>query len=225
VLLQNRHDFIGSLNLGLSRAAGKYVARMDADDVMHVERLKIQHAVMEEEPDITVCGSEMLLFREDKKAPCRKMSGVIGLVERPLLQMLRGNIIAHPTVMIRKDFLLAQGLQYDQSYPYAEDYKLWTEVAKRGGVFYVESQPLLYYRISEEQVTSTKKNEQRQTAATIKQEVAGYLIAQNAAKYPELQTLQEALKALCDKNLISADEAAALVYRLFMHNKNILIEC
>jgi GT2 family glycosyltransferase len=220
-LLQSEHDFVGSLNLGMSAATGKYIARMDADDVMHAERLKIQHAIMEEEPDVTVCGSEMLLFGADKRAPFHKAMGMVGLVEQPLLQMLRGNPISHPTVMMRRDFLLAAGLQYE-NYPYAEDYKLWTEVAKRGGVFYVESQPLLYYRISEGQVTSTKKEEQQKTAAAIKLEVADYLIAKNAAKYPELQDTLAALKALSDKNLLQGSGIAAFVYSLFMHNKNTL---
>jgi glycosyltransferase involved in cell wall biosynthesis len=221
VLQQNEHDFVGSLNLGVSMATSKYVARMDADDVMHVERLKIQHAIMEDEPEVTVCASEMMFFGENKKAPFYKPTGAAGLVEQPLLQLLRGNVIAHPTVMMRKDFLLKMDLQYER-YAYAEDYKLWTEIAKRGGVFYVESQPLLYYRVSEGQVSSTKREEQRKTAAAIKLEVAEHLIAKNAAQYPELQNMLEALKVLGNQGLMQGNDIAAFVYSLFTRNKNTL---
>ena len=55
--IQNKHDFIGSLNRGMSSATGKYVARMDADDIMHIDRLKIQHAVMQRHSEITICGT------------------------------------------------------------------------------------------------------------------------------------------------------------------------
>lgn len=41
-LIENKHDYIGSLNILLDEARGKYIARMDADDVMMPERLKIQ---------------------------------------------------------------------------------------------------------------------------------------------------------------------------------------
>jgi glycosyltransferase involved in cell wall biosynthesis len=152
-VLQNRHDFIGSLNLGLQKANGKYIARMDADDIMHIDRLKIQHAIMEEEPEITVCGTWMIPFGEN--VPRGKINtGMNGLIENPLLQLLRGNILYHPTIMIRKDFLNVHHLRYD-NYECAEDYKLWYEIAKRKGVFYVESQPLLNYRVSDEQISTT----------------------------------------------------------------------
>ena len=54
-LHQNKHDFIGSLNLGLNLSGGKYIARMDSDDIMHPDRLKIQYAFMEENPEIDIC--------------------------------------------------------------------------------------------------------------------------------------------------------------------------
>ncbi len=41
-LIKNKHDYIGSLNILLDEARGKYIARMDADDVMMPMRLKIQ---------------------------------------------------------------------------------------------------------------------------------------------------------------------------------------
>ena len=45
-LIKNKHDYIGSLNILLDEARGKYIARMDADDVMMPERLKIQFEYM-----------------------------------------------------------------------------------------------------------------------------------------------------------------------------------
>ena len=92
-----------------------------------------------------------------KNVPVERIAhSFCSLVKYPLLVFLQGNFIFHPTVMIRKKFLIENKLHYE-NYPYAEDYKLWIEIAKKGGIFYVESQPLLYYRISETQITQKKE--------------------------------------------------------------------
>ena len=221
VLLESSHDFVGSLNKGLHQATGKYIARMDADDVMHIDRLKIQHAIMEEEPMITICGTWMILFGEN--VPRDRISGGgNGLIEYPVLQLLRGNFLNHPTTLIKRDFLVDRGLQYEH-YAYAEDYKLWFEIAKQQGVFYIESQPLLYYRISETQVSRSKQKEQAETSRRIKQEVLEYLIEQNKNNYSELTDLYHNLCALKVKNLFTEDDVFAFFYAFFAKNKINLI--
>ncbi len=57
----NNHDFIASLNKGLSLSKGKYIVRMDADDIMLSERLQTQYDYMESNPEIDICGSFSLL--------------------------------------------------------------------------------------------------------------------------------------------------------------------
>jgi hypothetical protein len=76
--------------------------------------------------------------------------------------------------MLRKSFLVEHGLQYER-YAHAEDYKLWFEVAKCGGEFYIIPSPLLRYRISPEQVTQQNGREQKATAEKIRQEIRDYL--------------------------------------------------
>ena len=44
-LIQNQHDYVGSLNLLLDEAKGEYIAKMDADDVMCANRLTLQYEV------------------------------------------------------------------------------------------------------------------------------------------------------------------------------------
>lgn len=66
-LIENKHDYIGSLNIGLKTASGKYIARMDADDIMHIDRLKIQYAIMEEDPRTTICSSWITPLRISRK--------------------------------------------------------------------------------------------------------------------------------------------------------------
>lgn len=218
VLLKNRHDFIASLNLGMDAAQGKYIARMDADDIMHPDRLKIQHAIMEAEQSITVCGTWMQHFGKD--IPPGNIAGSIsGLVEYPLLQFLKGNFMFHPTALVQKDFWKENHLQYE-NYASAEDMKLWTEIAKLGGVFYIENQPLLYYRISETQVTNQKRNEQKATAEQILLETLNWLLDRNKDNYPEFEECFNVLIKLQEKELISFSGMLQILQKILITNKN-----
>ena len=162
-LIQNSHNFIESLNLGIENSLGKYMARMDGDDIMHIDRLKIQYAIMQEYPDVTVCGTWMNSIGTYSQTN-GLLSTLSGWVGQPLLKFTKGNFLFHPTTMIRMDFLKKNALKYE-NYPYAEDFKFWVEIAKSGGRFYIDSQPLLYYRISDSQVSSQKvvSKEQQQS--------------------------------------------------------------
>lgn len=218
VLIQKEHSgIVDSLNIGIKRATGKYIARMDADDIMHIDRLKIQHAIMEEEPTITVCGTWMIPFGENVQAGRISQCGN-GVMEFPLLQLLKGNFMFHPTIMMRKDFLDHHSLQY-KNYQYAEDYQLWSEIAKRNGLFYIESQPLLYYRISEAQVSSTNQEDQRETSRQIKQEILDYLIELNKENCPEITTLYNSFLPLKEQNWLTVDDIFTFFYTFFMKNK------
>lgn len=218
ILIENRHDFIGSLNLGLKTSRGKYIARMDADDIMHPDRLKIQYAIMEAESSIIVCGTWMQHVGES--VPPKSIVGSeSGLVEYPLLQFLKGNFMYHPTAMIRRSFLMENQLSYED-YAYAEDLKLWTEIAKLGGTFYIDNQPLLYYRITGTQVTNQKKEEQKATSKQILLETLNWLLDKNKENYPELKDSFKSLIKLQEKDLISFNGILQILQKIFVINKN-----
>lgn len=216
-LIQNNHNYIDSLNVGINYASGEYIARMDADDIMHVDRLKIQHAIMEEEPDITVCGTWMRRFGANISSD-NLVGKVSGLIENPLIRFTQGDCIANPTSMIRTAFLREHKLQYE-NYAYAEDFKFWAEVAKLGGQFYIDSQPLLYYRISESQVSALKASEQKRTTELIIKEIMECLIMQRSVEYPELKVSFETLEVLNNKGLMTKQEIINLFQNIFRRIK------
>lgn len=211
-LLYNRHDFIASLNLGLYEAKGKYIARMDSDDIMMPERLEMQYKAMEEHPDIVVCSSWMRVFGENEK----ELSSISGYIANPLVQMLTGNIVAHPTIMLRKKFLTHHHLQYE-NYPYAEDYKLWTRIAECGGRFWMVPAFLLHYRISENQVSKKKYLEQRETTFLIQNEVLDYLLAHAPREKETIEKLGDLIYELNNKELLSEETCFKLFSELFIH--------
>lgn len=212
ILLKNKHDFIASLNLGMNQAKGKFIARMDADDRMFPDRLKIQYNIIETHPEITVCASWMQPFNSSSIADISKLYAKY--IDSPILKLLNTTIVYHPTTMMRREFLVRNQIQYEY-YPYAEDYHFWFNIAKFGGIFYTEPQPLLYYRISKNQVSHVFRKEQQETSLKIKYEILDFLITQNKTDYPELLAIYQNLLKLKQKGLVSFEYLISFFSLLF----------
>lgn len=115
-----------NLNRAIMIAKGKYILRMDGDDISHPDRIKIQVKFMESNPDVGIVGSWIKLF------------GVANTVnEYPTedisckFQLLFGVPFAHPSVAFRKSDLFKFNLFYNEELTqYGEDYDLWVRAAR-----------------------------------------------------------------------------------------------
>lgn len=115
---------IATLNEGLLLAKGKYVARMDADDVSLPNRLQLQWDYMERHPDVAVCGMQMEDL--DKRQALSRVYEAPDMISAALLFSCA---LAHPTVMIRRAVTTAFPSAYDPGFPHAEDYALWAQIS------------------------------------------------------------------------------------------------
>ena len=174
-LIRRKHNFIRNLNEGLELALGAYIARMDADDIMHPERLRIQLKRMKKNPNITVCGTWAKIF-SDKGNERNVFHFGHEIICEPVLELLKYNMLLHPSVMVKKEFLFNHHIKY-QNYPYVEDYKLWFDIAKAGGILFVEPQELMMLRRSDTQVTVTKKEEMFLGSIRLRKEILLYLLS------------------------------------------------
>lgn len=113
-----------ALQIGCAAAQGEWIARMDADDVMHPQRLQAQleHAAMHPELGVVSCLVE---FGGDAAGYCAHVDWINGL-RSPQDIALRRFIeapVAHPSVMFRRELMDRFGGYRDGDFP--EDYELW----------------------------------------------------------------------------------------------------
>lgn len=134
-----------SLSLGVHLARSPFVARMDADDVSDSERLAMQLAYMQANDDVAVLGSSYYLI-DNHNHVCGKVD--VPKTDLAIRKALRfGNPICHPSVMLRRDAILAEGGYLGGRN--AEDYDLWLRLAiGQRWRFANLSAPLLSYNVS-----------------------------------------------------------------------------
>jgi len=139
---------IDSLNEGVSLATGKYIARMDADDIAHPKRFELQLEFMRRH-DLHLCGSAIRTFGASskiKRYPSDDKTLKYGM-------LFLGKSFPHPTVIgLREVF---EKFPYDKEFVHAEDAALWLKIISLDGIRVGNHpKPLLKYRLHQEQVSA-----------------------------------------------------------------------
>lgn len=161
---QVNSGYVNHLNAGFALACGKYIARMDADDIALPRRFEVQVALLEERVEIGLCSC-----RTETIGPNYLM------VEQPVTHneirhcFLLANPIAHPGVMLRTSLVRQHGLAYRHEFMPAEDYYLWCSLVDLTQL-HIIPQVLLRYRVHEAQISAQRSQLQNHNAATIKVE-------------------------------------------------------
>lgn len=153
--VQNR-GLVAVLNEGLDTATGTYIARMDADDVMHRDRLEKQVRFMEAHPAIAAVASFVELINADGEVTGPWDTDRETPDEVSIRAMLpRTNCIAHPSVTIRRSLL--GDMRYAPDQHGAEDWDLWMRMLARGLRIAKIPEPLLSYRMHPSSVMAGAK--------------------------------------------------------------------
>lgn len=124
---------VSVLNYGISEAIGRYVARMDADDIAHPERFERQLAFLKANPVVSLVFAQMRMIDE-----AGNLTGEVSRAptdpETVRAALMTGDcVVHHPTVMCRREILEKAG-PYRETFARAEDLELWLRVIEHGDI-------------------------------------------------------------------------------------------
>ena len=175
VLIRNEEQLglAASLNRGLDRATGRYVARLDADDVALPERLQRQVDRIQSRPAVAIVGSAVADLDEQGQ---RGQAHVLPRGATPLRwHALFSSPFFHPTVLVDRGLLDAYGLRYDPEFLESEDYDLWTRLFEHADGDNLR-EPLVLKRVHAGQASQRRREVQQ----TFQRRVASREIARVA---------------------------------------------
>lgn len=146
VLDGHGRGLVAALNLALEATRAPWLARMDADDVAHPQRLERQRARLRSDPGLDVLASRVEVLDGSGAGMQRYVAWSNGLVEHE--QILRDLLVeaplVHPSVTLRSELLRGLGGYRDFDGP--EDYDLWLRAARAGARFAKLPEVLLAWR-------------------------------------------------------------------------------
>ncbi len=143
-----------SLNKGLSIAKGKYIARMDADDISLPERFSIQFEFLEKHPSVFLVGGSVIVISEkgNKIGMFKKYTNFKKLKRK----LSSSNPFIHPSVLFRN----TKEFSYREKFVCSEDYDIYLRMLSSGKIILNLPNVLVKYRISNTSFVSTMPHQQ-----------------------------------------------------------------
>ncbi|WPO79499.1 glycosyltransferase family 2 protein [Flavobacterium sp. KACC 22761] len=160
ILKQQNKGLIDSLNIGFREAKGKYIARMDGDDISWPDRFQKQLEILENNHDIKACGGWLQEFDCSNKIIKYKKSH-----DEIVSRLLLSCSMSLCSVMLERSW--CKDYIFDKTKLHVEDYDFWANMAW-SGKFYNIQEVLYNYRVHESQVSTRYKSIQIQGDIGIK---------------------------------------------------------
>lgn len=157
VLTRAASGIVPALEAARAAARGRYLARMDADDLAHPERLAAQFALLESDPDLVGCGCGVRYFPDEVvRDGARRYERWLNGLETPddvAAAIFVECPLAHPTFFLRADSVEAVGGYVDVPWP--EDYDLVLRLWGAGGRLATVPRVLHEWRESPDRLSRT----------------------------------------------------------------------
>jgi len=145
IINQENIGLTKSLNIGLGIAKGKYIARIDADDICLPIRFEVQKKFMEENPDIALSGSDAIIIDE--------RGYKVGHAKYPTSHTILANrlynfksVFPHSSIFYRKDIIMKEG-SYNENFFRSQDYDLYLRLSRKYKIASIDK-PLLKLRLN-----------------------------------------------------------------------------
>ena len=174
-LFQNDENkgLIYTLNRGLDLAQGKYIARMDSDDISLPKRFEIQVNFLEQNKNIGILGTGAKGF--GVKSFIHSYNGRVSGID-----LMKACVIFHPTVFLRKEFFDKFNLRYSVDYKACEDYELWTRAIRFMEIYNIPD-ILLNYRVHTSNISVTQSSQQNIKSEIIRKSLVDEFIQKIAS--------------------------------------------
>ena len=145
-----------ALNYGLKLSEGKYIARLDADDICYPNRLELQYDFMKSNPNFVLCGSYTDVIDENGNF-IYTFNNIPNSNLEIQLEMQNKNCVVHSSSFYRKDAAIKIGGYYEPIRQHFEDYMFFSNLIKSGKVFNFDF-PLIKYRVTPGSITTRTSN-------------------------------------------------------------------
>lgn len=147
--LKEKRGLLQALNHGISISSGKYIARADSDDICMTDRFAEQIKYFQENSCVDILGTHIDIIGDVDDLIKEKIKNSFNCeldISRNKIDVLDRTIIAHPTVMMKKNiFNKLKG--YNEQYKEAEDYELWIRAVANGFKIGNVDKELVKYRV------------------------------------------------------------------------------
>lgn len=164
---------IGTLNKGISLCNGKYIARMDADDISAPDRIELQVQRMEENSHFGICGTWFETYRGTELVGASKYSSSNDDIQIHQLYQIH---LCHGTSIFRKEVL--DNFKFDKDYSHAEDFELWSRIKKQYKMTNIQA-PLYRVNIHGENVSVLNNDTQNSNTLRVISSQLEYIIKNN----------------------------------------------
>lgn len=202
-----------NLNKAIEISKGKYIARMDGDDIAYLDRLEKQVTLLEENSDIAMISCMYKKFGQS-----HEVMPVFSDYEQIKVKLLFHPCLPHPGFLFRKQVFQELDLKYSEAIKYAQDYDLQVRASRLLKISNLE-EILFKYRVHKDQVSIQKRDLQKQCAMRIKK---------SQLEYMGINLNKKALDFFCNgipnskkpsnvRNLVLLD---AVLYEIWTRNKS-----
>lgn len=163
---QENKGLTKSLNIGIKRACGKYIARMDSDDISLADRFSKQIKFLKQKKEYALVGTNIeKIDQYNNHIEYNTTKYTNNEIQYTLKYR---NCFAHGSVMINRT-LVKDELFYDEEFKYAQDFRLWTKIAKKHKVANLE-EPLYKLRLHDSSISKEKIEQQSIYAGVVSYE-------------------------------------------------------
>lgn len=153
---EGNKGIVYTLNRGIDLAEGKWTARMDADDICHINRFSDQIEYLENNKDVDVLSTTVTLIDEESKDIGVWEDDTFYTSPRSIYNQLpKNNCISHPTIMAKTAVL--KEYRYNATQQGSEDYDLWLRLLASGKKIHKLRQPYLLHRIVKTSITRNRQ--------------------------------------------------------------------